>query len=96
MLLLSTSVNPAVSNSTENSLPSLIPPDQVITPFSVAQSKEVTVHLPPTQLVEKDDAKMAGRLIDQCCQNHRRAHFGILPPEVTKLCIYSTGKPSHP
>lgn len=62
----------------------------------MAQSKEVTVHLPPTQIGEKDDAKMTGRLIDQCCQNHRRAHFGILPPEVTKLCIYSTGKPSQP
>ena len=96
MLLLSTSVNPAVCNPTDNNPPSLPPPDQVITPFSVAQSKEVTVHLPPTRLAEKDDAKMASRLIDQCCQNHRRAHFGILPPEVTKLCIYSTGETFHP
>jgi hypothetical protein len=66
--------------------------EKVISPFSVAQSKELIVPSLQSQLStgDKDDNKLVSHLIDKCCQNHRRAHFGVLPPEVSKLCTYST------
>jgi hypothetical protein len=67
--------------------------EKVLSPFSVAQSKGAIVHSPQTQLSiqgEAADSKILTRLVDLCCQNHRRAHFGVLPQEVSKLCIYSS------
>ena len=66
---------------------SLLPPLQVITSFSVAQSRQL-LHSPQhssTAIKETDEGKVVRTLVEECYLNHRRSFFGVLPPEQCKL-----------
>lgn len=80
--------------------------NQVISPFSVAQAKEVIqspvssptrkATTPPLGMTgavpEEEELILVRRLVDECYTNHRRAFFGALPPEQCKLCSYTNGE----
>jgi len=77
-------------------LPSSPPhlPPQVITPFSVAASRQL-LHSPQhvsAAIVETDEGKLVRGLVEECCLNHRRASFGVLPPEQCKLTTYTSSE----
>lgn len=60
---------------------------QVITSFSVAQSRQL-LHSPQhssTAIKETDEGKVVRSLVEECYENHRRSFFGVLPPEQCKL-----------
>ena len=62
-------------------------PLQVITSFSVAQSRQL-LHSPQhssTAIKETDEGKVVRSLVEECYLNHRRSFFGVLPPEQCKL-----------
>ena len=64
-----------------------LPPLQVITSFSVAQSRQL-LHSPQhssTAIKETDEGKVVRSLVEECYLNHRRSFFGVLPPEQCKL-----------
>ena len=67
--------------------PTSLPPLQVITSFSVAQSRQL-LHSPQhssTAIKETDEGKVVRSLVEECYLNHRRSFFGVLPPEQCKL-----------
>ena len=77
----------------------------MITPFSVAQAKEIirssttsprrrSVTTPPDPILspEEEETSLVCTLVDDCYGNHRRAFFGALPPEQCKLCSYANGE----
>lgn len=79
---------------------------QVITPFSVAQVKEIictpfssplrksisSQSIPSSISPEEEEASLVCRLVNECYSNHRRAFFGAMPPDQCKLCSYTNGE----